>query len=68
MQQHNQTGKKNNKVVHFFFFENDKFSYQDPHSTGNPFTTIEGIIKWYATIGAASIVTHWLAYAFWVRE
>jgi hypothetical protein len=43
------------------------FSYVDPASTGDPFTTIEGIIKWYATIGASSIVVHWIAYACWVK-
>ncbi|CAF1394040.1 unnamed protein product [Adineta ricciae] len=40
--------------------------YQDPASTGDPFTTIEGIIKWYATLGASSIVAHWIAYALWM--
>ncbi|CAF0902236.1 unnamed protein product [Adineta steineri] len=35
-------------------------------STGDPYATIEGIIKWYATLGGSSIVMYWIAYALWM--
>ena len=52
----------------FIFHYSVCFSYTSPLSTGDPYETIEGIIKWYATIGASSIVLHWIAYAFWVKH
>ncbi|CAF2728582.1 unnamed protein product [Rotaria sp. Silwood2] len=40
--------------------------YSDSSSSTDPISVIEGIIKWYATLGASSIVLHWMAYGFWM--
>ncbi|CAF0978121.1 unnamed protein product [Adineta steineri] len=40
--------------------------YTDPLSNGDPYSTIQSLIKWYITIGVSSIVLHWIAYACWM--
>ncbi|CAF3747797.1 unnamed protein product [Rotaria sordida] len=40
--------------------------YTDSSSGVDPISSIQGIIKWYATLGVASIIVHWMAYGFWM--
>ncbi|CAF1405022.1 unnamed protein product [Adineta steineri] len=40
--------------------------YTNPVSTGGPFSIIQGLIKWYVTLGISSIVVYWIAYASWM--